>query len=233
MDVAAIVTAAGSGTRMGTARPKQFLLLGGRPMLVWSLQALENSPIVRAVLPVVPVDRLPQAREILGRPRWGLTKCLPPVAGGRLRQDSVRLGFQHLPPADVVLIHDGARPFIDPAMVEACAMAAAEHGAAVCAVSPPETVKETADGVFVSRTLDRRWIRLAQTPQAFRRDILATAYGVLREGDEFTDEAAMVEAAGFPVRLVDGSPENIKITAPQDMVFGRALASSRVRAGRH
>jgi 2-C-methyl-D-erythritol 4-phosphate cytidylyltransferase len=217
----AIVPAAGLGRRMGADRPKQFLLLSGLPVLLRTIRALAASPLVEVILPVVPEDFLDETRRLTAR--RGLGKCLPPVAGGAHRQDSVKNGFDRLPPSELVLIHDGARPFLDADLIGRCAAAARAHGAALAAVRPPETVKLSSDGLMVERTLDRRHIWLAQTPQVFVRAVLEESYRRLRPGMLYTDEASLVEAAGFPVSLVEGPPENIKITGPWDLLVARAM----------
>lgn len=230
-DAAAIVTAAGLGARMGSDKPKQFLPLGGVPVLIRALAAVASSPLIGSILPVVPADRVEEARRLIaGCP--GLERCLPPVAGGARRRDSVRIGFAGLPSAAIVLIHDGARPFVTAELIGRCIAAAREHGAALAAVRPRDTVKYSEDkGRSVARTLDRAAVWLAQTPQAFRREILEAAYGAAGAEEDFTDEAGMVERAGFTVRLVEGFEENIKLTTPGDMIIGEVLVKSLVSPG--
>lgn len=221
MEVAAIVTAAGSGTRMGSDVPKQFLPLCGVPILGWALRAIETSPLVGMIAVVVPEDYMKQTRKMIKD--MGFRKCLDPVAGGRTRQESVKAGFDILPPVGIVLIHDGARPFVSGKLISGCVEAASRSGAALCAVRPSDTVKYSEDGKEVDRTLDRDRLWLAQTPQAFRYFILSDSYRKLGPAAEYTDEAMLVEAAGHPVTIVEGSQRNIKITSPEDMLFCKAL----------
>ncbi len=228
MTTTAIVTAAGSGSRMGSDLPKQFLPLADVPLLIRTLRVFEDAASVDTVLPVVPADHLARATELIAA--WRLRKCLPPVAGGPRRQDSVRIGFECCRDDDLLLIHDGARPLLDADLIERCLASARSTGAALCAVRPPETVKYSPDGMLVERTLDRSLIWLAQTPQAFRRQVLAEAYRRADFNREFTDEASLVEAAGFPVALVPGSPDNLKITSPHDLAVAEALLTWAGRA---
>jgi 2-C-methyl-D-erythritol 4-phosphate cytidylyltransferase len=224
MEVTAVVPAAGLGRRMGTSRPKQFLSLGGMSVVARVLLALQESPVDR-IQPVAPADHLDDLARLIRRRGFG--RVLPPVAGGERRQDSVRAGLAALPPSDLVLIHDGARPLVTPDLVRRCLEAAREAGAAVAAIRPHDTVKLSDDGRLVTRTLDRSRLWLIQTPQAFRRAVLEDAYRRVDFSRTFTDEASLAEAAGFPVRLVEGSPENLKITTPLDLVLAGAILRSR------
>jgi 2-C-methyl-D-erythritol 4-phosphate cytidylyltransferase len=215
MMVAAVVTAAGSGTRMGSATPKQFLSIDGMPLLAHTLRALCRSSLVGAVVTVVPAPFVEStAAMIAADPALG--RCLPPVPGGRRRQDSVRAGFDALPRCELVLIHDGARPLVSPAVIAATIGAARRHGAAIAAVPSADTVKTSEDGILVSSTLDRRRIWLVQTPQVFRWDLLRGVYDTLPSSD-VTDEAMLMEAAGHAVAIAPGDPMNIKVTTPADM----------------
>ena len=224
MRTAAIIAASGTGIRMNAELPKQFLLLEGVPVLARTMKVFDRSPLITSILPVVPsgyIDRT--EKEIIKAHR--ITKCLPPVTGGLRRQDSVKLGFLALPPVDMVIIHDGVRPFIDEDLISRCLEAAGDSGASLCAFQPVETVKKSDDSLRVRGTLDRNTIWLAQTPQAFRRQVLQTAYDTIPPEETFTDEAALVEAAGFPIVLVPGPAGNIKITSPEDMILSRAILS--------
>jgi 2-C-methyl-D-erythritol 4-phosphate cytidylyltransferase len=223
MDVGAIIVAGGSGSRLGGRTPKQFLSLGGEPILVRTLRPFEASPVVDVIIPVVPPGAESRVAGMIEKAFPG-TKCLPPATGGERRRDSVKNGFERLPPVRVVVIHDGARPFVTIDLIERTVAAAWLHGAALTAVRPTDTVKLSDDGALVTRTIDRRRVWLAQTPQAFRTDILERAWNAAG-ADDFTDEASLVEAAGYPVALVEGHPANLKITGPHDLVLARAIAS--------
>ena len=221
MHVAAIIVAAGKGERAGFGQPKQFLDLGdGQPMFARSLEAFAACDLVREIVLV-----LPGGWEGTTWPTGGRT--IRTVTGGARRQDSVVNALASLSDAaDLIVIHDAARPFVTADLIERTIRAAAEHGAAIAAVAAIDTVKQAsdqhADGTWRIRvTLPRETIYLAQTPQAFRRSVLSDAMS--RAGDgTFTDEAMLVERAGFPVHIVAGDPANIKVTTPHDLAAARA-----------
>ncbi len=223
MHVTAIIAAGGRGRRLGAPVPKQLLSVGGRPILQWSVEAFLRCAEVSEVVVVVPAELVAAPPSYLRGPRVIL------VAGGERRQDSVANGFDALPPAaDIVLIHDAARPFIDAQTIGRAIAAAAEGGAAIAALPASDTVKWAPPGAgaaarVIERTLARESVYLAQTPQAFRRPVLADAIALGRGGTEATDEAALAEQAGHPVRVVEGSRRNIKITNADDLVIAEAL----------
>ncbi len=231
MRVVAIVAAGGRGTRLGTARPKQFLDLGGRPILERSVSALLECPLIELVVVAL-------APEVAARPPSYLTRQADKVvvvAGGDRRQDSVANAFAAVPlEAEVVVIHDAARPFVDRVTIERTIAAAASGGAAICALQARDTVKlagrdraPSAAVPAVKRTLPRETIYLAQTPQAFRRDVLARAIALGQEGADATDEATLAEQAGATVLIVPGDPSNLKITTAADLAFARGLLLER------
>jgi 2-C-methyl-D-erythritol 4-phosphate cytidylyltransferase / 2-C-methyl-D-erythritol 2,4-cyclodiphosphate synthase len=223
MHVSAIIAAGGRGRRLGAGVPKQALDLGGRPMLQWSVEALLDSGRVDEVVVAVPPEWLEAPPAYLRREGVRL------VAGGERRQDSVANGFDAVSAdAEVVVIHDAARPFVTPVMIGDAVDAAAETGAAIVAVPARDTVKWSPAGSggaarVIERTLPREAIFMAQTPQAFRRDVLRDAVALGRQGIEGTDEASLAERAGHPVRLVDGSARNLKVTTAEDLVMADAL----------
>jgi 2-C-methyl-D-erythritol 4-phosphate cytidylyltransferase / 2-C-methyl-D-erythritol 2,4-cyclodiphosphate synthase len=231
MHATAIIAAGGRGRRLGAGTPKQLLDLGGRPMLQWSVDAFLACEPVRDVVVVGPPEWLDAPPACLDRPRVRL------VAGGDRRQDSVANGFDVVSEAsDVVLVHDAARPFVDVETIERAIAAAAESGAAVVAVPARDTVKwSPADAAtraggpvargcrVVERTMERESVFLAQTPQAFRRDVLAAAVALGRAGAEGTDEAALAEQAGHRVWIVAGSARNMKVTTAEDLAIAEAL----------
>ena len=221
MHVTAIIAAAGAGRRLGASKPKQLLDIGGGSMLKHSVEAFARHPRIADIVIVLPA----------GHTSFGLVtemdpSSMPPirvVEGGERRQDSVANGFDVVGPAtDVVLIHDAARPFVTADLIDRTIDAAAEHGAAIAALPSRDTVKRVdADGRILE-TIPRDTIYLAQTPQGFRRDVLAQAVAAARSGIEATDEAALAERAGHPVHVVDGDPANIKITSAEDLEAARA-----------
>lgn len=221
---AAIIPAAGKGSRVGLKTPKTFIDLEGEPMLARTIGVFARSPRIGFVLPVLPRTHLALFRDrILARYRW--ERCLPAVAGGRERQDSVAAGMRALPPeVEFVVIHDGARPFVPLALVHRVLEAARRHGAAIAAVPAQDTVKRVSPDLFLEGTVDRRRLWLAQTPQAFHLPLLREAHARAAEtGTAGTDDASLVEALGHPVRVVAGTPLNLKITTRADLALARAL----------
>jgi 2-C-methyl-D-erythritol 4-phosphate cytidylyltransferase / 2-C-methyl-D-erythritol 2,4-cyclodiphosphate synthase len=217
--VTAIVAAAGRGARVGGPTPKQFLDLGGRTVLERSVRIFLEHEAVDDLVVALPHDLASSA------PAWlhGAAKPVVIAEGGSRRQDSVANAFDRVPArADVVLIHDAARPFASAALVSRTIAAAAASGAAVAAVRASDTVKQASeDGRFVRTTLARETIFLAQTPQAFRRTVLADAIALGRSGFAATDEAMLAERAGHRVQLVEGERSNVKITTPDDLDSAR------------
>jgi 2-C-methyl-D-erythritol 4-phosphate cytidylyltransferase / 2-C-methyl-D-erythritol 2,4-cyclodiphosphate synthase len=225
--VTAIIAAGGRGRRFGADVPKQLLVIGGRPVLQWSVEAFLASDRIHEVVVAAPAELVDDPPSYLVRDRVRV------VAGGERRQDSVANGFDAADPgSDVILIHDAARPFVDASMIAQAVDAASESGAAIVAVeardtikwSPPESTNGEFGGRVIDRTLSRDSIFMAQTPQAFRRDVLAAAVAWGRSGSEVTDEAGLAEQLGYPVRLVAGSSRNLKITTPDDLVIAEAFA---------
>ena len=228
MHVTAIIAAGGRGQRFGGAEPKQLLVVGGRPILERSVEAFASHPAVDAIVVALPqalADDPPAYLRGNGKP-------FRIVAGGARRQDSVAKAFAAAAEAsDVIVIHDAARPFASADLIARTIAAAAESGAAVAAVRSRDTVKRMMAGPahaghYVRDTIPRDTIYLAQTPQAFQRDVLRRALEIgARQGIDVTDESALVELAGLPVRLVDGEASNIKITTPEDMMLAEAIAA--------
>src|SRR5688500_11700145 len=225
MYVSALVAAGGRGVRLGADRPKQFLDIGGRSILETSVGALAASDRIDEIIVALPEEHLKAAKA------WpASSKPMLFVAGGARRQDSVANAFgkssRH---ADVIVIHDAARPFVTAGVIARTVDAAQAHGAAIAAIPVRDTVKQTHDpGRDGSRpirtTLPRDTIFLAQTPQAFRRDVLARA---IQEGrsSEATDEAMLVERLGLPVHVVEGDVRNIKITTADDLAAARSSSA--------
>lgn len=226
--VSAILAAGGSGLRIGAQQPKQFLALDGRTMLELSLEALATHPEVGHVVVALPSAHLASAPACLSR-AWPCPVTV--VEGGARRQDSVARAFAAVSPdADVVLVHDAARPFATAAVVSRVIAAASRSGAAIPALAATDTVKlGRRDGTqqWVASTLPRQEVFLAQTPQGFRRAVLAAAVEASADVQAATDEAALVERLGGQVEIVDGDPGNLKVTTPEDL----AAARGRLRGG--
>ena len=231
MRVAAIVAAGGVGRRLSAGRPKQLLELGDRSILQRSVEALVRHPAVADVVVALPVE-LAQAP-----PGWLATSGARIVAGGERRQDSVARAFRALVRADIVLVHDAARPFVSADTITRTIEAAAAHGAAIAAQPVRDTVKRVhADGGLrrIVETLPRDAIFLAQTPQAFRWHVLEDAVRLGEAGHDATDEAALAEQAGHPVHVVEGPADNVKITTAEDLEAARRRAedgTTRMRVG--
>jgi 2-C-methyl-D-erythritol 4-phosphate cytidylyltransferase len=211
---------------MGGQHPKQFLLLGGVPLLVRTLRALARSRVIGGIVVVVPRAAVKLTRRLLTRHR--VPRVLAVVPGGRERQESVWMGLQALPSeAELVVVHDGVRPLITGALVRTVVEEAGRFGAAACGLPVRETVKRARGGI-VEATVDREGLWLVQTPQAFGRTLLWEAHEkARRDGFVGTDDAVLVERLGVPVRMVPGLVDNLKITTPQDLARARGLVASR------
>lgn len=203
-------------------RDKLLAIVGGRPLVAWSLAAVAAAPSVGRIVLVVPGDRL----SLYVEAGWLPAKVAAVVAGGERRQESVAAGVLRLdglaggsdPSARVLLVHDGARPLASPRLVDAVAVAAAVHGAAIPVLAVAETIKRI-DGDRIVETVDRSSLATAQTPQGIRRDILADAWAVHPPGapETYTDEASLLEACRIPVHAIPGEADNLKVTLPSDL----------------
>jgi 2-C-methyl-D-erythritol 4-phosphate cytidylyltransferase/2-C-methyl-D-erythritol 2,4-cyclodiphosphate synthase len=225
MDFAAILVAAGSGVRAGPGAPKQWRDLGGKPVLRWSAQALLAAGAKALVVVVQQADRALAEAALAGLERWRLAD------GGRTRTASVRNGLSALPVGPrAILIHDAARPFVEPRHVQALLAALEEADGAVPLLPVADTLKRGADELH---TVSREGLSRAQTPQAFDAEILHRAYAAFADDGQATDDAAVVEAAGGRVIGVDGDPRLMKLTYPEDFAMAHALiaAGRIVRVG--
>ena len=231
MFVSAIIAAGGRGLRLGGAVPKQLLTLAGRPILERSVAVFVDHPDISEIVVALPSELAAEPPAYLRT----AVKRLHVVAGGERRQDSVRCAFQAVDAhADIVVIHDAARPFATRDLISRTIAAAARSGASLAAIPARDTVKRaerpagsvglSGDERFVVETLSRDEIFLAQTPQAFRRDVLDAALDAGQNGAEATDEAALAERAGYRVEIVHGEATNIKVTTPEDMTIADAIA---------
>lgn len=231
--VAAIVAAAGLGTRMGSAHPKQFMPLAGRPVLVHTLEAMERCPVVEEICLVVREQEIDRTKRLVAD--HAVRKVTMVVPGGEVRQDSVYNGLLALEAVEVVVVHDGVRPLVVPESIAAAVEAARDIGAATLATKVTETVKVVHDGL-VERTVDRGPLWTVQTPQAFRYEVLRAAHEHARaSGFVGTDDAMLVEQLGRPVRVVPGQIDNLKISTTSDLALAEAILAGRLAAdaGRH
>lgn len=223
----AIIPAAGSGVRMGGGRVKQFLDFDGRPLLAATLQPFQLCRAIDAIILVVPSQDVHYCQaEIVER--FKIDKVQKVVAGGKRRQDSVRLGIEATERNyGLVLIHDGVRPVIAEALINRVIDAAKTNRAVITGLPAKETVKEVNSRLDVMGTYVRQRVWLVQTPQVFRyEDILAAHQRALHEGwEDATDDSTLIEKLGIPVKVVEGSENNIKVTTPKDLELARFLLS--------
>ena len=220
VEAGAVIVAAGGSRRMG-GFDKLLAPLAGRTVLEYSIAVFATHPNVgplvvvtseanQAAVEELVEDVAPEARVVLG---------------GARRRDSVRAGLGALPRCEYVLVHDGARPLVTAAMIDAALAGAREKDAAICAIPVADTVKQVDNYGFSRRTMDREGLMLAQTPQAFRLELLLRAHAAY--ADDVTDDAMLIELMGLPVRIVAGSPRNLKVTTPDDLVLAEALLSQK------
>jgi 2-C-methyl-D-erythritol 4-phosphate cytidylyltransferase len=222
----AVIAAAGSGERLGAGGPKALVALGGRPLVAWSLAAMEAAETVSAVVVAAPPDELEAFERAATRAAGGLAVTV--VAGGASRSESVAAGLAAVD-SELVAVHDAARPLVEAELVDAVVgrLAAADGTACVLAAAPvTDTIKE-ADDEVVERTLDRSRLWGAQTPQAFRTAALREALAAADSLGVATDDAMIVEAAGGRVEVHPAPAENIKVTTPLDLRVAELLLSER------
>lgn len=224
MKIVAIVPAAGRGIRMNHSLPKQYLPLGGKPIIARTFTVLEKFPLIDEILPVVRNEEKEYCRrEIIEK--YNLTKVHRLVEGGEKRQNSVYNALEKIEAdTDLVVIHDSVRPFVtEDILMEAIAQASA-HKASVVAIPITDTVKEAKLHGFVKRTLRRENLWSVQTPQVFDYELILRAHKRAREENFIgTDDASLVERIGCSVKVVEGSPDNIKITTAEDLIIAEAI----------
>ncbi|MFA5392995.1 MAG: 2-C-methyl-D-erythritol 4-phosphate cytidylyltransferase [Candidatus Ratteibacteria bacterium] len=219
--VTAIIVAAGKGERLADSVDKPFVKLKGRPIVSYSLSLFEEITEISSVILVVSRERMADAAALVTR--CGLNKVGEIVVGGAIRQESVSNGLETLPFAvQTVLIHDAARPLISKDKIMQL-IAMGKKMATIPVLPVSDTLKEVKGGC-VLRTLDRQHFYAVQTPQAFPREVILTAYRqAKRFGTIGTDDAALAEAAGFPVQIIEGERSNIKITYPEDLIYAGTI----------
>lgn len=217
---------------MSRDRPKQYLPLAGIPILARTLITFDRTPSIGRIIVVVPHGDVAYVTSRIVD-RYHIGKARHIQTGGEKRQDSVRNGLEMIDDSDdIVLIHDGARPLVTQELIVSSIREAAYSGAVIPVISFPDTAKVIDNAGVIQDTPDRSSLRFAQTPQAFKRKIILDAYErAYQEGFYGTDDASLVERMGVPVRTITGSPHNIKITLPEDLLFGECLLerSNRVR----
>ncbi|MBW6486348.1 MAG: 2-C-methyl-D-erythritol 4-phosphate cytidylyltransferase [Syntrophobacterales bacterium] len=216
----AIIPAGGAGRRMGGSISKQYLLLLGKPVLVRALQPFQDSPLIDEIILAVPEEDVAQVRKEIVE-RYSLSKLERVVAGGNERQDSIRNALACIADeTEIIVIHDGVRPLVTTELIERAIESAGKLGAVATGIGIRDTVKRVAKTGKIEETVLRDGLWLAQTPQAFKRDILLAAYRVAEEtGFYGTDDASLVEKAGIPVWMIPGDRENLKVTTHEDMMI--------------
>ena len=223
MSIKVIIAAAGSGRRMGRETPKPYLSLAGQPLILHTLMKFQNSEIVDDIVLVVRENELTRVKDeiITG---YHLTKVTQVIEGGQERQDSVACGLKQIWDVnvnndhDIVMVHDGARPFVSEDMIRECVNGVQDCGACIMGLKITDTIKKVGDENIITDTIPKKELWIAQTPQCFRLSLLREAV-LCAERDGFygTDEAALVERLPHPVRVIPGSFWNIKITYPGDV----------------
>jgi len=230
MKVNAIIVAAGSSERFGGAVPKQFKEICGCPLLSWAVSRFEAARGIDQIVVVVAKEYLLYTSQQVIDP-YDFRKVAKIVVGGESRRESVLKGLEALPiSTDYVAIHDGARPLVAPVDIDRAVEVALTERAVVVAAKATDTVKRSKDGYILS-TLERDSLYLAQTPQVFQYDLIMAAHKEAADSggaDHFTDDAAMVEARGFKVKIVEPSRPNFKVTTRDDLVLVEALLSKEV-----
>lgn len=235
-NAAAVLVAAGASTRMsqeGSAKRKPLLPLGGQTVLEHACAAFHEARLVRDLIVVTHAEDLAEVTQ-LARESAAMKSVLRVLPGGATRTHSTRIGLEATPEdAEVVLVHDAARPLIRSETIDRCVAMAQERGAALVGVPVVDTIKTSSDGYYAERTLDRSVLWRAQTPQAFRRrtleDLMQRALG---STEEFTDEASVHERFLGPVPLVKGTEDNFKLTTPRDLDLAAALLDLRKKTNR-
>ena len=220
--VCAVIVAAGAGRRMRGV-DKLFSPLAGKPLLAHTVEAFNDCPSIDRIVIAISQANLDAGQRQVEEHGW--SKVIDVCLGGQRRQDSVREGLQRLAGCQWVLIHDGARPCVGPELIAEALQQARQYGAAIPAIPISDTIKAASSDMFVEETLPRRRLWAAQTPQAFRYDIISEAH--LKLQGEVTDDAAAVEQLGYRVKLYPGDETNIKVTTPEDLLLAEAALRAR------
>lgn len=231
MKVTALIPAAGTGSRMETDIPKQFLTLAGQPVVVHTLQIFEAASEVQEIFLMVPPGLEDRCRKEWVK-TFGLKKVAKLILGGASRQDSVYEGLKATTPdTEIVLVHDGVRPFVTLTMIRQTIEGAKRYDGALVAVAVKDTPKTADAGGWVTATLDRSSLWLAQTPQAFKRNVLIEAYRrAYTEGIVQADDAALVERLGYRVHIIPGAWDNLKITQREDLFLAEEILKMRQKS---
>ena len=219
MKTTAIIVAAGTGSRFKTTTPKQFLELAGQPVVAHTIDRFQSAASIDSIVVVLAEDRVSAFQH-------SASKLFAVVAGGATRAESVMHGLDAVGGAEIVAVHDGARPFVTPDEIDRTVAKAIETGAACLVGAVTDTIKTIRSGE-ISGTLDRDQLRRALTPQVFKKEVLQRAFELGDLSEAVTDECYLVEKLGHPIAFVEGSSRNIKITHPDDLAFAALLAKSK------
>ncbi len=216
----AIIVAAGAGTRYGDSRPKQFIELLGKPLIIHTIEKFDACPSIDEIILVVADGQRDEAQEMISRAGLAIRSIVP---GGVTRAESVRSGLNEIDEktAWIVAVHDGARPLVTADEITRTVEAASLHGAACLVTDLTDTIKKVDHG-FITDTVPRADLRRALTPQAFQYDLLRKAFDEAELGDDITDECCLVERTGIRIFCVEGGSRNIKITRPDDLILAAA-----------
>lgn len=225
--VSAIIVAAGKGIRMNDTTRKQYLDLAGRPILAHSVMAFDLCNLIDKIYLVIPKEDIEYCRKNI-IPLLELKNGIELIPGGEKRQNSVYNALQALDKkTDMVVVHDGVRPFIQPEKLESCILGARKFGACILAIPAGDTIKCVGKSGFIKKTLERDNIWLAQTPQAFKYELIKKAHETARhDGYTGSDDSMLVERLGIDVRIINGSKGNIKVTVREDLVVARAMIAA-------
>lgn len=225
--VSAIIVAAGKGIRMNDPIRKQYLNLAGRPILAHSVMVFDTCELIDKIFLVVPKEDIEYCRKNIV-PLLELKNGIELVPGGEQRQNSVYNGLQAIDKmTDTVVIHDGVRPFIQAEKLEACILGARKFGACILGIPAGDTIKRVGKSDFIEKTLDRDNIWLAQTPQAFKYELIISAHETARrDGYTGSDDASLVERLGKDIKIINGGKNNIKITVREDLDVARAMLNA-------
>jgi len=216
--VYAVIVAGGQGTRMGTAMPKQFLELAGKPVLYHTIKAFADALPDAHIILVLPVHQLSYAQMVLQHFEARIDLTI--IAGGETRYHSVQNGLKDLPEDSIIMVQDGVRPLVDKALILRCYNQAVEQGSAIPAIAATDSLRLVQQENSIP--LNRERVRIIQTPQTFKGNVLLPAFKQ-PYNTAFTDEASVVEAAGGKVFLIEGDKRNIKITTPEDLLVAEAF----------
>jgi 2-C-methyl-D-erythritol 4-phosphate cytidylyltransferase len=228
MKTLALIPAGGSGKRISADRSKQYLLIEGIPILAYTLKVFQESPVIDAILIIAPPGDISNVKNDIVE-RYNLSKVENIVPGGLERQDSVWNGLRGMgKETDIVLIHDGVRPFVTDTHIRTSIEEAIKYDAVTLGIPSKDTVKHVNSDGWIVNTLNRSELRMIQTPQTFRRHIIQQAYQKAYDDDFYgTDDAMLVERLGIPVKVIEGSYGNLKITTREDLLLAEAIIKAR------